>query len=155
MKNEKGATTDMAAHPGRVTITPGSETAADELYSLRAWLLEEDELRGRVRVVEHPPAPGKLGTLPEALTIVLGPGGVSTVVAGALIAWMRYRTSDVRLKVTGSDGSTVEVDGRRLRSLSATDVAAQLDHLRRILEEQSGDRCDSPGGASAIQHPIE
>jgi hypothetical protein len=146
--------TGDASQNTEVTITPGSETTADELYSLRAWLLDEEDLRGRVRLVERPPAPGKLGALPEALIMALGPGGAFTA-ASALIAWFRYRTSDVRLKLIGPDGSALEVEGRRVRGMSTAEVSAHVEQLRRVLSAPETASGNSVGGVPAGPRPTE
>jgi hypothetical protein len=134
-----------------VTITVGGETTAEELYSLRRWLIGEDELRGEVRVVERPPDPGKLGSLPDALVIALGPGGVGAVLASAVIAWIRHRTGDVSLEMTCPDGSSVQVQGRRLRGLTADDVSAQVERLGRVCGQQPGQTPNPAGGAEAVE----
>jgi Effector Associated Constant Component 1 len=146
--------TGDASPPAELTITPGSETATDELYSLRAWLLEEEDLRGRIGLVESPPASGKLGALPEALTMALGPGGAATA-ASALIAWLRYRTSDVRLKLTRPDGSTLEVESRRVHGISTADVSAHVDQLCRMLAAPATPRGESVGDAPPSPHPTQ
>jgi hypothetical protein len=67
----------------------------------------------------------------------------------------RYRTSDVKLKVTRADASTLEVEGRRVRGMSATDVSAHVDQLRGMLAESATDSGESLRGAPAGPHPTE
>jgi Effector Associated Constant Component 1 len=134
----------MTSRSEWLMVRPCRETSSDELRSLRTWLLGEAELRGRVGIVERSPDVGELGALPEALTIALGPGGVAAAVASALIAWVRHRTSDVVLRMTFANGTSVELDGRRLRRLSATDVSAQVVGLGQMLTEQSATAPDRP-----------
>jgi Effector Associated Constant Component 1 len=56
-----------------VTLLGGSD--GDEVRGLRRWLGVEDELRGRIQLLE----PGQLGTLADTLIVGLGSGGAATV----------------------------------------------------------------------------
>ncbi|WBC14882.1 hypothetical protein O7600_28040 [Micromonospora sp. WMMA1998] len=109
----------------------------DELRSLQHWLRAEGELRGRVDAVERPPVPGTLGSLIEALVLILAPGGVATVVAGSLLSWLRERRSDVTVKLTRSDGSSVELSATRVRSLDGVALRAQFEALTALLDERA------------------
>ncbi|WP_308012154.1 effector-associated constant component EACC1 [Actinacidiphila acidipaludis] len=112
-----------------VTLEVEGHRAADELRSLREWLLNEDGLRGRVRLVDGPVVPGTLGAGVEALAVALAPGGIATAVASVLIAWIRHRTSDVTLKVTRPDGTSYELtatDVPDFGTAAVADLAAQL-----------------------------
>ncbi|MCX4429552.1 effector-associated constant component EACC1 [Streptomyces mirabilis] len=112
-----------------MTLEVEGHRATDELRSLREWLLNEEELRGRVRLVDGPVAPGTLGSGVEALAVILAPGGIATAVASVLIAWIRHRTSDVTLKVTRPDGTSYELSATDVPDFSTTavaDLAAQL-----------------------------
>ncbi len=98
----------------------------EEARSLRAWLTQEDELRGRVELVEaQPPQPGTLGSLPAELLVTLGPGGAGAVLASAVIAWIRHRTAEVTCTLKRPDGTSVTLTGKRIRN---ADVA-QLGEL--------------------------
>ncbi|GGZ07005.1 hypothetical protein CP967_01240 [Streptomyces nitrosporeus] len=118
-----------------VTVTITGDGAADELRSLHEWLIVEEELRGRVRLVEAPPPPGTLGTVPEMLTIALAPGGVTAVLASAAIAWMRHRTGEVTCKLTRPDGTSMEVRAQRVRSTDMAEVRELVDGLADMLED--------------------
>lgn len=111
----------------KLTLAVESRLAADELRSLREWLVADEELRGRVRLSEAAPAPGTLGSVVDTLVVALGPGGVATATASVLIAWIRRRKSDVTIKGTRQDGSSFE--------LHATNVP-ELGELAKLL---SGD----------------
>jgi hypothetical protein len=102
----------------------GSADGGDVVRALRSWLLGEDVLRGRVRLVTTPPAPGTLGSVLATVAIAVGPGGAATVFASALIAWIRRQRSDIRLKVSRPDGTSVE--------MSADHVRLGEDELRRL-----------------------
>ncbi|MFI1168573.1 hypothetical protein ACH4UM_34620 [Streptomyces sp. NPDC020801] len=112
-----------------VTLEVEGHRTADELRSLREWLLNEEGLRGRVRLVDGPVVPGTLGSGVEALAVILAPGGIATAVASVLIAWIRHRTSDVTLKVTRPDGTSYEISATDVPDFGTTavaDLAAQL-----------------------------
>jgi hypothetical protein len=120
-----------------IVSVSGEDSASEELFSLRQWLADEEELRGRVRLLEGSPRPGRLGGLPEAVAILLGPGGAGAVLATSLIAWIRQRTGDITLRVTRSDGSSLELEARRVRGLTAAGVSAQVEGLGEMLQVQS------------------
>ncbi|MYS44987.1 hypothetical protein GTY23_27930 [Streptomyces sp. SID5998] len=106
---------------------------ADELRSLRDWLVAEEELRGRVRLESPPPEPGALGSVVEALTIALGPGGVATAAASVLISWLRRRTGDISLKATWPDGTSTELNVTNVKGLDVTEVQRMTAELSRSL----------------------
>ncbi|WP_461006533.1 effector-associated constant component EACC1 [Streptomyces capparidis] len=123
--------------------------AADELRSLHGWLVAEEELRGRVRLVQSAPPPGALGSVPETLAVVLAPGGASAVLASAVIAWMRHRTGEVVCKLTRPDGSSVEVSAQRVRGTDVAQVRELVSELAETLVDDPGAAADDGAGAGA------
>lgn len=130
----------------RITVA-GEEGDQGALRSLREWLVREPKLRGGVRLVQHPPAPDRLGSIPDALLVTLGPGGVATAVASVLIAWIRRRGGDVSVKVTQPDGTSVEVSATDVRGLDAAGVRAWVSEVSRALAGGGGSR---EAGGSAV-----
>ncbi|MEV5302168.1 effector-associated constant component EACC1 [Amycolatopsis methanolica] len=116
----------------KLTVT--AERAGDEARSLREWLLGQDELRGRVRLVESPPEPGRLGSVVETLAVALGPGGVATAAATVVIAWLRRRTSDVTITVNKPD-SDFELSATNVKGVDAGELA---ELTRRVSAELDG-----------------
>ncbi|MFF4735305.1 hypothetical protein ACFY2W_05300 [Streptomyces sp. NPDC001262] len=111
-----------------------ASAVAEQTRSLYSWLIQEEELRGRVRLADPEPEPGTLGVLPTELLVALAPGGVGTVLASAVIAWIRHRTGEVSCTMTRPDGTSVKVTGKRVRDVDAArlselvqSVAARLD----------------------------
>jgi hypothetical protein len=92
----------------RLEISGASDTQ-DELGSLRAWLGDEPEFRGRVRAVEASLLPGQMGGLIDALTIALAGGGALTVLAGSVSVWLQQRRSQLTVKIVNPDGSAQEI----------------------------------------------
>jgi hypothetical protein len=82
---------------------------ADDLRGLYGWLLDESELRGAVRLVQAPAAENELGGVADAVSVALGTGGAGTVLASALVTWIRTRRSAVRL-VIERGGEKVQLD---------------------------------------------
>jgi membrane-associated two-gene conflict system component 1 (EACC1) len=102
----------------RISVTRGDLA---DLESLDDWLRGERELAGRVKLAGTAPHDGELGALSECLVVALGSGGAITVVgttlAGALKAWLSHpRRSDVRVEVHRHDGTSVEIDAKRVRA---------------------------------------
>jgi hypothetical protein len=114
-----------------VTVTVVSARAGEDARALRRWLADEEELRGRVRLVEPATEPDSLGALADTLMVSLGSGGAATVFAAALVSWIRHRTGDTRAVVQRPDGTRLEITAQRVRSLDAAAV-------RSIVEELSG-----------------
>src|SRR5262245_32707331 len=92
----------------RVEIT-GCEDVQDELASLRRWLADEPEFRGRVRTELAAPLPYQMGGLAEALTVALSSGGGLTVLAGSVTVWLQQRRSKLTVKIVNPDGSSQEI----------------------------------------------
>ncbi|MFD8361888.1 hypothetical protein ACH4GZ_28380 [Streptomyces hygroscopicus] len=118
-----------------VTVAITGTGAADELRSLHQWLIAEEELRGRVRLVESPPPTGTLGSIPQMLAVALAPGGVAAALASVAIAWMRHRTGEVVCKMTRSDGASVEVSAQRVRGTDVAEVRELVAELAKTLDE--------------------
>lgn len=120
-------------------MTVGGDNAGDNLRSLWTWLVDHDEFRGRVELVQRPPRTGELGSVPEVLAIALGPGGAVTVLGGVLIAWLRQRRSDVKLTVSrDGERSSVELTVKRVANVDAEGVQRQIAELNRLLRAEDG-----------------
>ncbi|WP_431929230.1 effector-associated constant component EACC1 [Amycolatopsis tucumanensis] len=117
-----------------MTLTVAADRAGDEARSLREWLLGQEELRGRVRLVDSPPEPGRLGSVVETLAVALGPGGVATATATVLIAWLRRRASDVTITVKKPDGD-FELTATNVKGVDAGELA---ELTRRVSAELDG-----------------
>ncbi|MFI9815833.1 effector-associated constant component EACC1 [Saccharothrix variisporea] len=94
---------------------------ADEVRDLHRALAADPDLRGRVRLRHRPPEPGALGPVAEAVEVALAPGGALTVVAGAVLVWLRRRRGTVKVRVTRGE-DTVEVYADQVRGLDAPAV---------------------------------
>jgi Effector Associated Constant Component 1 len=117
-----------------VSITvPGA--TADQLRSLHAWLVNEEELRGRVQLAGPPPRQDALGGTPEMLVVALSQGGAGAVLASALVAWVRHRTSDIVCCLHRPDGTTAQVSGRRVRRADPAMLKELVAELSRSLGE--------------------
>ncbi|MEU6783367.1 hypothetical protein ABZ912_29585 [Nonomuraea angiospora] len=124
-----------------VTVDTPAETR-----ELHAWLRREPELRGGVRLLESPPPTGALGPVAEAVQILAG--APVAAVAGVVIAWLRYRTSDVKITVKRPDGTEVQISASRIKTLNAEQTRAVTAEIERAL---SGERPlaapeEKPGG---------
>ncbi|MBK3571458.1 MULTISPECIES: hypothetical protein [unclassified Streptomyces] len=124
-----------------MTLNTNGPEAADELRSLHAWLSDVDELRGRVGCKESPPGKGTLGPLLEALTVALGPGAAATALATTVIAWLRTRRSEIRIKVTLPDRRSLEVSSKNVADLDAAALRQQVADVAALLgaQDQQGD----------------
>lgn len=93
---------------------------AEGLSELSDWFGQEPELRGLVSG-DTTPRPGELGSMTHALVVAVGSGGVLSVLAASLKAFLALpRRSDVKIKVSGRpDGRTVEIDAKRVSDVEA------------------------------------
>jgi hypothetical protein len=113
----------------------GRDAAVEELRSLFTWLAGEEEFRGWVRLVEAVPEPGTLGGWPEAVVVELSQGGVVTILASAVITWIRYRTSKVTCAMTRPDGTSVELAADRIRNMDLAEVGELVEQVAAVLGE--------------------
>jgi Effector Associated Constant Component 1 len=96
----------------RISLVEGDQA---EFESLHEWLAQERELAGQVTSAGASPQPGQLGALNEVLIVSAGSGGVLSVLAASLKAWISLpHRSDLRIKVQGADGRVVEIDAKRV-----------------------------------------
>jgi hypothetical protein len=114
------------------------DRSADELRSLREWLVADESLRGRVRLVADAPKSGTLGTGTDALAIALGNGGAFTVFATVAVTWLKRRTGRMTVKIVKSDGATVEVTSDLVRPQTAQELRETAEGLARVLADHGG-----------------
>lgn len=123
--------------------------AVDTVENLDAWLRGEPEFSGRVRLEHAAPRPGEMGSITDALIVAVGAHGALTALAGSLRSWFAQpRRSDVRIKITAADGSSLELDAERVRnpeleallarSLDARAPGARTPEARTALPESVG-----------------
>ncbi|WP_327364392.1 MULTISPECIES: effector-associated constant component EACC1 [unclassified Streptomyces] len=108
----------------------------NQLRSLRDWLADSQELRGRVEGVERPPETGTLGPVLDALSVALGPAGAVSAFATGLIAWLRTRRGDVHIRVTLPDRSSLELAAKRVSGLDANALQQQVAEVTNLLSRQ-------------------
>ncbi|MFI8234886.1 hypothetical protein ACIGDI_39430 [Streptomyces sp. NPDC085900] len=99
------------------------------LTSLTAWLRYEEDLQGRTRLVHGTIATGAMGGLPEALAVALSAGGAASVLARAVVEWVKQRKSDVTVKAVRPTGESFEFDVRRV-----SDPESVIAQFREFLD---------------------
>ncbi|MGB6161919.1 MAG: hypothetical protein WCF33_03710 [Pseudonocardiaceae bacterium] len=123
-----------ASTPMDVTISlAGPDAAVEELRSLFSYLAGEEELRGRVELVESAPDPGTLGGWPESVVVALSQGGAVTVLASAVITWIRYRTGEMTCTLTQPDGTSVRLTATRVRGTDLAGVGELVEQVTAAL----------------------
>ncbi|MBK3575628.1 hypothetical protein JHN63_17760 [Streptomyces sp. MBT65] len=77
----------------------------------------------------------------EALTVALGPGAAATALATTVIAWLRTRRSEIRIKVSLPDRRSLEVSARNVADLDAAALRQQVADVAALLgaQGQQGD----------------
>ncbi|WP_327303241.1 hypothetical protein OG730_06190 [Streptomyces sp. NBC_01298] len=116
-----------------VAVIAEGPDGEDQLRSLRDWLSDSQELRGRVEGVERPPRAGTLGPVLDALSVALGPAGAASALATGLVAWLRTRRGDVHIKVTLPDRSSLELTAKRVSGLDTDALQQQVTQLGDLL----------------------
>jgi Effector Associated Constant Component 1 len=111
-----------------IVTLEGVET--DEMRQLRTWLLAEAEMRGRVELIERPPDSDRLGSVLEALRIIVEPG--SAVLASALVTWLKQRRSSIRATVAGEDGTKLSIEADKIRLMDAHALGEFTDQMVRL-----------------------
>ncbi|GGM24133.1 hypothetical protein GCM10011608_06230 [Micromonospora sonchi] len=114
----------------RIRVAAGADAAA-----LLDWLRVEPELSGCIDRDAAPPTPGSLGTVTDVLVVAVGSGGVATVLASALVSWIRRRAGSAEVRVTLSDGSSIEIRATDVHGLDADGVAALVRQVRVAIAE--------------------
>ncbi|MFI6740412.1 hypothetical protein ACIBI9_46455 [Nonomuraea sp. NPDC050451] len=108
----------------------------DEARDLYAWLRREPELRAALRLVEKPPPDGALGPVAEAVQVLADAPEVVAAVASMVIAWLRYRRTDVKITVKqGKDGPEVQVTATGLRALNPEQTLALARQIESALRD--------------------
>ncbi|MFE0105917.1 hypothetical protein [Streptomyces sp. NPDC059009] len=90
------------------------ERASESLLALADWLRYEEDLRGKARLEHADVDSGQMGGLPEALVVAVSAGGSATVLARAVVEWVKQRKSDVTVKAVRPTGESFEIDLRRV-----------------------------------------
>ncbi|MFE0581048.1 hypothetical protein [Streptomyces sp. NPDC058874] len=124
-------------------IAEGPDGGA-QLRSLRDWLADSQDLRGRVEAVERPPETGTLGPVLDSLSVALGPAGAVSAFATGLIAWLRTRRGDVHIKVTLPDGSSLELAAKRVSGLDTPALQRQVAQIADLFNGQRAAGTDGP-----------
>lgn len=121
-----------------IQVSVAGADAADQLRNLYGWLMREPEFAGALQLHERDAEPGELGPVTDLVQAALEPGGAVSAFAAVVIAWLKFRTSDVKITVSRPAGEPhVELDARRIRELDAAATQALTDELAQTL--QSGD----------------
>ncbi|MEU0188467.1 hypothetical protein ABZ250_01105 [Streptomyces afghaniensis] len=121
-------------------------TGTADVHDLRRWLTAQPRLRGRVTRADAsaPPPPGTMGLAADALLALLAPGGVATVLAGAVIAWVQSRKGDQSVTLTRPDGTQISVTSTQVRPMDPTQVEALAGRLAAQLESLPGNAVAGP-----------
>jgi hypothetical protein len=117
-----------------VAVTSSCPDSSESIRSLLSWLQEEESLVGRCELVGSAPRSGEMGGLVEAISIILGSGGLSIAVARSIVVWLTHRTSDIEITVSTEDGSTVTLSSKRVR-----DPEALVKEIDTLLNKTSPD----------------
>ncbi|MGW6740653.1 effector-associated constant component EACC1 [Streptomyces sp. NPDC055025] len=113
-------------------------------------------MRGRLRRAADPaPQAGTMGLAADAVLALLAPGGVATVLAGALIVWMQTRKGSRTVTITRADGTEISVTSTQVGAMDAhqaEELARRIAAgLGATVRAERGDALpesspDSPGG---------
>lgn len=107
------------------TISVNLAGTDDELRLLANWLRDEDDLRGRVDLVELPIEPGHMGAALAAIEVLVTSSTASTLVR-SLFDWLRHRRTTEKV--------TLRVGDVEITCGSADDAATLLAKVREALD---------------------
>jgi hypothetical protein len=125
----------LADHGIRIDVDADRTAQRQQaLHELRSWLTRSGDLGARVQLSEPAGPTGTLGTLADCLQVSVAVGGASTVLAQAVLTWMRSRTGQVRVTLTRGP-VVVNLDATTVARLDAGDLA---DLVRQISHDLDG-----------------
>lgn len=131
---------------------PSPDAGSDDL---RRWLAGQPGLRGRVRrAADSGPPPGAMGTGTDVVLALLEPGGVATVLAGAVVAWLQTRRGSRTVTLTRPDGTEITISSTEVGPLDAQQAVDLAERLASALEqdghatEDGGPEADGTSAAS-------
>jgi Effector Associated Constant Component 1 len=110
----------------------------DELRNLRGWLVQEDELHGRVVLTQENRAPGTLGGALEVLSVSLGSGGAISVLVAGTMSWLRQRYghrpgSTITVKFRRADGACFELSAGAAGTWTPVEFTERIRQLVEAL----------------------
>lgn len=104
----------------------------DDLRLLANWLRDEDELRGRVTLVDRPAEPGHMGAVADILEVAVGSGGAATALVTSLFSWLHHRRTDERVTMWIKLDSGAEIE---FTCGSGDDANTLLDKVQGMMGE--------------------
>ncbi|MBU3865101.1 hypothetical protein KN815_13780 [Streptomyces sp. 4503] len=126
--------------------SPGADAAGPD--DLRRWLAGQPELRGRVRrAPASAPPPGTMGAGTDVVLALLEPGGVATVLAGAVVAWLQTRRGSRTVTLTRPDGTEITISSTEVEPLDAQQAVDLAERLAIALEQDG--HATEDGGSEA------
>ncbi|NUR91712.1 MAG: hypothetical protein HOY71_47200 [Nonomuraea sp.] len=120
----------------RVQVEVRPEDDGDALRALRSALAQEDDLAGRVSLTSAGPEPGSLGAL-DTLLVGLGSTASVTALTGALVAWIKHRTTDTTVTIRRPDGTETELSAQRMRGMTSQELTELAERVARALDGQA------------------
>lgn len=114
-------------------------------------MLDVRNLAGPVDLQLADPKPGEMGSLTDALVVAAGSGGAITAIAGALVSWLRHRTTDLTIKITRPDGSALEVDGKRVRGVDSEQLNVMIEDLAARLGARGTAELEAQSGSGPAE----
>lgn len=133
----------------RLALTVRDDDGRIGTDDLRRWLGRQRELHGCVnRGSTGTPDRGTMGTATELVTVFLAPGGVATVLAAAVVAWVQNRRGTQTVTITRPDGTEVTVTSEGVKNLTAQQVEeARAEEEAQVEEEPRPDAGSPDSGA--------
>ncbi|MER7201900.1 MULTISPECIES: hypothetical protein [unclassified Streptomyces] len=126
--------------------------SAADTADLRRWFVRQPELRGAlVPPATQVPQPGTMGAVDHVLELLLQPGGMTAVVAAAVVAWLQNRRGSHTVTITRPDGTQVVVTAEKVRGLTAQGVSELAQRVAAALEEPLG----RPGAAGGVADAVD
>ncbi|WP_406337583.1 hypothetical protein [Streptomyces sp. NBC_00649] len=155
----------------RVTVSVGSSSddgagaVAGGALDLRRWLVRQPELSGVV-VPLGPGVPqrGTMGAVGDVVALLLEPGGMTAVLAAAVVTWLQNRRGNQTVTITLADGTQIVVATEKVRGLTAQGTSELAQRVAEAIGEREpgsarraeGRREDAAddGGGRDGQHPL-
>ncbi|GGS85265.1 hypothetical protein ACFFV7_47060 [Nonomuraea spiralis] len=122
--------------------------ASADLRDLHAWLTQDHELRAWVELVESPPPDGALGPVADLVQIAVESPEVVAGVTSVIIAWLRFRRGDVKIKIRNTRStSQVDVSVTRVKALDGARLGELIEQIKRAISGEPPAELPPDGGA--------
>jgi hypothetical protein len=122
----------------RVNVRVDGAAEPSVLRELAVYLDGQNHMRGRAyTLAERQQTTGVSESIAAIVVDLVGPAGLATTFATALVTWIRHRTADTRISISRPDGAKVELSARRVQGLNPAELTTLVSQLAEAVGEKN------------------